>query len=159
MGYRCKSKLELKLLNNALADCNTAIELDRYNAYTLTKRARVNYDLNKFEDSVSDYKNSLKYDNDNNTILYSNYMLVYINLYKLKNYEEAALYSKKVIELDSSKYTGAHYVLASSLYHLKNCDYIEAGKKYLSICENEKCHEPSVKWINGAIAQAGRNGC
>ena len=160
LGYRCKANLELKLLNEALSDCNTAIELDRYNSYALAKRASVNYDLNIFEASVNDYKDSLKYDNDKKTILYSNYMLGYINLYKLKNYQDAVVYNKEVIELDSeNKYIEANYALASSLYHLKNCDYVEAGKKYLSLCAKAECHERSVNWLKGAIAQASKNGC
>ncbi len=158
--YRCKANLELKLLDKALADCNTAIKLDRYHSYALSKRARVNYDLNNFEDSVNDYKDYLKYDNDKNTILYSKYMLGFIYLYKIQNYEEAALYNKKVVELDNNIYIDPYYGIAFSLYKLNNCDYIGAAKKYISVCtEQSKCDESRVNWVKHIINQASEKGC
>ena len=138
-----------------IAHCNTAVELDRYDSTALANSAIVNYDLNNFEASVNDFKDSLKYDNDKDTILYSNFMLGYINLFKLKNYKDAVTYNKEAIELDSeNKYLDAHYGLASSLYLLKNCDYVEAGNKYLSLCTKDECSETHVNWLKGKVAKA-----
>lgn len=134
----------LKDYNNALIYLDQAVALDKMDPSILRSRGRVHYRLHNAEKALTDFKDSLRYGSHNSTA-YS--YMGYINYNMKKDFSQATSNFKKAVEIDPENGSD-WYMLASSQYQIRSCNFIHSGKSYIRECrKNNKCSDKRVNWI------------
>jgi tetratricopeptide (TPR) repeat protein len=77
----------------------------------LLRKGNAQHDVGNYEQALSFYKKALKHDSTSGIVQYE---MAY-TLLAMKRYDEAAMYSRKVIDLDSKQQQGAYLMLGSAL--------------------------------------------
>lgn len=141
--YRKQTQYDL-----ALADVETAIQLNPFDPKILRRRAYLLRRQKRYEEAEIDLTNALEYGYFDENIHYAR---GYLYLYKLKNYEKAAIDLKRATLLnpESAKYW---YAYASALYYTLDCDIIAALNTYLRLCNaGQTCKEHGLKFAKSSL--------
>lgn len=146
---------KLDRYQEALQDFNLAINLDALEPHALRGRAVTYVALKEYNNALIDYTNALKYGSHK----HKNWWLRgYLNLYELKNYDQAVNDLKKATELkpNSKKYW---YNYTVALFYKKDCAITSSLKTYLYLCKKKECKTDNVQWAQKTLEYFEKSVC
>lgn len=142
--YRLQARYNL-----ALADVETAIQLDPFHPQFLRRRAYLLWKQKRYEEAERDLTNALEYGYFDYNIHYAR---GHLYLHNLKKYEKAAIDLKRATLLNPESAT-YWYEYASALYYTLDCDIIAALNTYLRLCgAGQKCKAHGLEFAKTSLA-------
>jgi len=148
LNFRGRVYRRMKRPDLALADWNRAIELDPLDPHYLKNRAALHRDEKQYRKALIDLDDALVFGAYDASVRAQRGSLF---LYDLKRAGKAV--SEYRLATSLAPDVALHwYNLSGALYRTLNCDFIDAGRRYLELCKAAaSCKQDLVDWVEAAI--------
>lgn len=156
LTQRAWTYLKLERNQEALQDFNLAIKLDALKPYALRGRGILFCSQKQYRKGLLDFTNALKYGAHMSINWWERGSL---NLYELKNYNQAASDLEKAIELNPYR-KSYWYHYSKALYKKRDCDIVVSLKTYIRLCgKKDTCVTKRVNWAKNTLEQVVGTWC